>query len=199
MEIYLIRHTTPDIEKGTCYGQADIGTTGSFYEEAHSIVQHVPSHLSAVYSSPLQRCRQLAEHLFPQKEIILDDRLKEINCGNWELQHWDDIEEPHLQRWMNDRINVCMPGGESYVQLYNRVVHFFQNLPFHDSLAIVSHGGVIRSLLSYIHNVSIKDSFEAFSIRYGCVIHVKQESQQYRHAILHNPPTEKEQHQPSYY
>ncbi len=199
MELYLIRHTTPDIKKGTCYGQADIGTTETFYEEARDIAPHLPPNITTVYSSPLTRCRQLAEHLFPQKEIVFDHRLKEISCGEWELRLWDEIEPPHLQQWMNDRINVCMPGGESYAQLYSRVVHFFDSLPQQGHIALVSHGGVIRSLLSYINQVSIKDSFDVFSIRYGCVVHLKKEEQQFRHAVLHNPFTEKEQHRPSYY
>ena len=78
MEIYLIRHTKPDIVKGTCYGQADIGTTDSFLYEASCIQQHIPAGIQTVYSSPLRRCRQLAEFLFPQQVIFLDDRLKEI-------------------------------------------------------------------------------------------------------------------------
>jgi alpha-ribazole phosphatase len=200
MEIYLIRHTTPDIVKGTCYGQADIGTTDSFAQEAACIQEHVPKEVQTVYSSPLRRCRQLAERLFPQTAIFLDDRLKEINCGAWEMQLWDEIEKAHLQHWMQDSLNICMPGGESYVQLYNRVRHFFNSLYTHQHpIAIVSHGGVIRSLLSYINNIALSDSFHAFSIRYGCVIKVAAMGGSWQHQVLHNPASEKEQHRPSFY
>jgi alpha-ribazole phosphatase len=200
MEIYLIRHTTPDIVKGTCYGQADIGTTGSFTQEAACIQQHVPKGIETVYSSPLRRCRQLAEYLFPQSSVVLDDRLKEIHCGDWEMQLWDEIEKAHLQQWLQDSLNSCMPGGESYVQLYNRVRQFFNSLCVHPQpIAIVSHGGVIRSLLSYINNVALSDSFQAFSIRYGCVIKVQAYGNGWQHAVLHNPASEKEQHRPSFY
>ncbi len=199
MEIYLIRHTMPDIVKGTCYGQADIGTTDSFFAEAACIEPHVPAHIQTVYSSPLKRCRQLAEHLFPHHAIQLDDRLKEISCGAWEMQLWDEIEKEHLQHWMADSLNVCMPGGESYTQLYNRVRHFFDDLQHQHPIAIVSHGGVIRSMLSYINNVSLQDSFHAFSIRYGCVIKVEAHAQGWHHHVLHNPASEKEQHRPSFY
>ena len=34
MEIYLVRHTTPDVAKGICYGQADIDVTATFLAEA---------------------------------------------------------------------------------------------------------------------------------------------------------------------
>ena len=199
MEVYLIRHTTPDIVKGTCYGQADIGTTDTFAAEATCLAQHIPPHIQTVYSSPLRRCRQLAEHLFPQKQINFDDRLQEIHCGEWEMQLWDDIEKAHLEHWMRDHLNQCMPGGESYVQLYERVRHFFDSLQPTHPVAIVSHGGVIRSLLSYINNITLQDSFNAFSIRYGCVIKVETEANGWCHQVLHNPASEKEQHRPSYY
>ena len=199
MEIYLIRHTTPDIVKGTCYGQSDIGTTDSFVAEAACIKKHVPPQVQTVYSSPLRRCRQLATYLFGHQPILFDDRLMEIHCGHWEGQLWDDIEKSHLQHWMRDRLNQCMPGGESYVQLYGRVRHFFDSMPTHHSIAIVSHGGVIRSLLSYINNVSLQDSFDTFAIRYGCVIKVEAHADGWRQHVLHNPPSEKEQHRPSYY
>ena len=43
MEIYLIRHTTPLIEKGICYGQTDLDITESFEEEVSMIHPHLPS------------------------------------------------------------------------------------------------------------------------------------------------------------
>jgi alpha-ribazole phosphatase len=198
MEIYLIRHTTPDIKKGVCYGQADLDTTESFQDEASAISQIIPKEIETVYSSPLKRCRKLAEHLFPQQSIQFDDRLKEIHCGEWEMRPWDDIDQPLLQNWMSDFVHVCIPGGESYTQLYQRVVHFFEAVPKSGRMAIVSHGGVMRSLLSYINKVALKESFDVFSIRYGCVVKLQMEEEGFKHAILHNPVFEKEQHRPSY-
>ena len=82
MEIYLVRHTEPDVPRGVCYGQADIGVTESFLHEAAIIRQHIPQEIKAVYCSPLQRCKMLAAHLFPSKEILFHDHLMEINCGD---------------------------------------------------------------------------------------------------------------------
>ena len=200
MEIYLIRHTTPLIEKGTCYGQADLDVTETFAQEAACVKEHVPSYVKRVFSSPLKRCSQLAQYLFPQHPIQYDDRIKEISCGKWELQPWDAIDRDHLDAWMSDFVNVCIPGGESYVHLYDRVVKFFEEvMDRHEPTAIVAHGGVLRSLLAYVNEVNLKDSFDAFSIRYGCVIKLHLDNQALKHTILHNPVTEKEQHRPAYY
>lgn len=37
MKIYLIRHTTPHIEKGICYGQTDLDVAETFNNEAEII------------------------------------------------------------------------------------------------------------------------------------------------------------------
>lgn len=200
MEIYLIRHTTPLIENGTCYGQADLDVTDSFEQEAACIQPYLSPHTEIVISSPLKRCRQLAQYLFPNHSIQYDDRIKEIHCGEWELQPWDVIDKQQLDPWMADYINVQIPGGESYVQLYQRVTTFFEEvIQKYSSLAIVAHGGVIRSLLAYINGVQLKDSFDEFSLRYGCVVKVHWANDQLQHTILHNPDSPKEQHRPASY
>ncbi len=187
MEIYLIRHTKPNINKDTCYGQADLDVVETFHEEAKCIQEYLPEHIEAVYSSPLKRCRQLAEHLFPKHPIYFDDRLKEISCGDWELKLWDEIDQDHLKAWMADFANVVIPGGESYTQLYERAKTFFESLHLKSkSIAIVSHGGVIRSILSFIENVALIDSFKTFSLFYGCVVKVELKEHKYAHTILYN-------------
>ena len=197
MEIYLIRHTTPLIEKGICYGQADLDVTESFFNEASCIRSHLPNDIKNVYSSPLKRCRLLAEHLFPAHAITFEDRLKEIHCGEWELKRWNDIDGKLVKAWMADFVNISTPGGESYLHLYRRVTSWFDAVPEGERIAIISHGGVIRSILSHINAVALKDSFEQYKLRYGCVVKVLRKESVFEHTVLHNPPAEEEQHRPT--
>jgi alpha-ribazole phosphatase len=183
MEIYLIRHTTPDIAKGICYGQADIDVTTTFDAEAALIKTLLPADIRHVHSSPLQRCRKLAEWLFPQTTIQYHDALKEINFGDWELRKWDDIATDDIQPWMNDFVNVQTPNGENYVQLYQRSTHFFNQLKESAPIATVTHGGVIRSILSLITQTPLVESFSAFSLQYGCVIKITKENDRYSYNI----------------
>ena len=200
MEIYLVRHTTPDVAKGICYGQSDIDVTETFLQEASIIQQHLPATIAAVYSSPLQRCKKLAAHLYPNCEIQQHGDLMEINCGHWETKQWDDIPAAEITPWMNDFINVSIPGGESYVDLYNRVNKTFAHiLQQAKPLVIVAHGGVIRSILASITNTGIKDSFSAFKLHYGCVIKLSANGNKLLHNVLSNIPHEKETHKPSYF
>ncbi len=198
MSIYLIRHTAPLIEKGTCYGQADIDIKESFFDEADIIKTVIPADLRQVWSSPLQRCRKLAEHLFPSHTINLEHKLKEINCGEWELLKWDDIPFDVIDPWMQDYVNVRIPGGENYIDLYNRVVESFLQIASGETpAAIVTHGGVIRSILAHITGTSLSDSFKAFSIYYGSVIRISRSGNGFEYEVLSNIPTAREQHKPS--
>jgi len=199
MEIYLIRHTTPDVQKGICYGQTDLPVTNTFLEEAALIKKVLPTNIQTHYSSPLQRCSKLASELFPNNNIIHHPHLKEINCGIWEMQHWDEISKEELDPFMNDFVNIPMPKGESYIDLYTRVTNYFSTI-IQETLpaAIVAHGGVIRSILSHITNTPLQQSFEAFKLYYGCVVKITKTSNGFNYEILHNiEPATGEQHKPS--
>ena len=200
MEIYLIRHTTPLIQNGICYGQSDLDVTNSFVEESRLIKNVLPNNIERVYSSPLKRCTRLASVVFPDQTILLLDDLREINCGIWEMQAWDDIPKKELQPWMDDFVNVSIPGGESYTELHERVTRCFDSLRQEKfTLAIIAHGGVIRSILSHITNTPLKDSFNLFTLHYGCVIKLEQQEGIFTYRILHNiVPPQKEQHRPSH-
>jgi len=171
MEIYLVRHTTPKIEKGICYGQSDIDVQDSFKDELAVIKKyiHINKRDFEVYSSPLIRCEKLAQ-CFSTK-ITFDKRLMEVNFGDWELQPWGTINEVELNKWMGNFVTIAPPNGESYVQLSERVHKAFDTI-VNDSekdKIIVAHGGVIRSIVAKIKYIDLKDSF-SIKIPYGHVI-----------------------------
>ena len=198
-EIYLIRHTTPAVAKGICYGQTDLDITPGFTEEAAIIRTHLPAGILAVHSSPLRRCAMLAGHLFPDHSVTLHTDLMEIHCGDWEMKGWDELPKEEIDPWMKDFVNIRIPGGESYLDLHERVSRTFNSIVagFPAPLAIVAHGGVIRSILSAVTGTPLIDSFKVFALHYGCVIRLFGEPGALQYEILwNNVPEEKEQHKP---
>ncbi|WP_035095333.1 alpha-ribazole phosphatase [Aquimarina megaterium] len=172
MEIYLVRHTTPNIEKGICYGQSDIGITNTFTAEVEKIHQSIPVHeITTIYSSPLQRCKLLAQTF--KKEIIYDHRLKELNFGDWELQPWDAIHSSEIDPWMNDFVNVQVPNGESYIKLQERILDFYTSLDHisEEKIVVITHAGPMRALLAKLQQIELKDSF-SIKIAYGEVFNI---------------------------
>ena len=166
MEVYLVRHTKPDIEKAICYGQADIGLAASYDEELKNLLPKIPKEIQYVYSSPLLRCKKLAEAI--STKVIIDNRLMELNFGDWELKKWQDIPEAQSKAWMKNYFEIAPPNGESMNALIKRVKHFWNAVPKNKTV-IVTHGGVIKTILGLIEGRP-KDEWMSITIDYGAVI-----------------------------
>ena len=175
MEVYLIRHTTPDIAKGICYGQADLSLTSSFEEEADEILKKLPHPLDIVYTSPLKRCQQLAKRI-PHKTLEEVPQLQEMNFGDWELKPWSHIPEAALNPWMEDFVNVQVPNGESMKMLADRVISWYDQIMAKNSkgIAIVTHAGPIRVLLSHVNQTPLGEAFQRYNVQYGEVIPISE-------------------------
>lgn len=162
MEVYLIRHTTPAIEKGLCYGQADIPLAKTFHTEKEILLDLLPGHVDAVYSSPSKRCHQLACCIAAIPSIITDTRLMEMHFGDWELKKWEELEKDLLNTWMNDFVTVKVPNGENFVDMDTRVQNFIRELTQtnHQRVAIITHAGVIRCFVAYVLGIDLKNAFK---------------------------------------
>ena len=80
MELFLIRHPEPDVPEGTCYGRSDIGLAEDAAVSAARLRGIVPAGIP-VYTSPLLRCRSVAEQLSPAPAV--DERLVEMHFREW--------------------------------------------------------------------------------------------------------------------
>jgi alpha-ribazole phosphatase len=100
---------------------------------------------------------------------------------------------------MDDFVNVRVPQGESYVDLHNRVVNRFNKIvEKQESAVIVAHGGVLRSILSHITSTPLKESFDAFTLHYGCVVKINVTEDNITHELLYNYSRQgKEWHRPT--
>lgn len=153
MEVYLIRHTTPKVAKGVCYGQTDLDLAESYREEFAQVKRLLPSSFDAVYSSPLKRCSQLAHHL--SEDTLFAEELKEVNFGLWEMKEWSGINSKELNKWMDDFVHVRPPEGESLIDLLSRTLDFWENLisQKYQQVAICAHAGPIRCILGEVLGV----------------------------------------------
>ena len=144
MILHLIRHPKPLVGPGICYGRLDISAE-NIAAVADDLRANLPSGLP-LWSSPLQRCRKLAELLNPN--LVIDERLMEMDFGAWEGRSWDDIPRPELDAWAADVAGYAPPGGESPLALQQRALDFVAGLTVPEAV-IVTHAGVIRVLLAY--------------------------------------------------
>lgn len=171
MEVYLVRHTETVCAKGICYGQADVALLDPYILQFEEIKKQLPDK-AEFYSSPLQRCTILANYL-SSSDYTADKRLMEMNFGDWEFKSWDDIPSEEIDPWMKDFVNVKATNGESFVELYKRVLSFIGEKKGDTTfpLVIVTHAGVIRSFLCKQMNLDLKDAFSN-KVDFGQVIKI---------------------------
>ncbi len=146
MILWLARHTKTTVPDGVCYGCTDVELPEDFAAEAASLVDSLRSSAPArVYSSPLRRCRALAELIGPAQT---DPRLAEMNFGRWEMRAWNSIDNAELEQWRTNLVDWVVPQGESVGQLARRTGAFLEELRDRGSASacVVTHAGVIRVL-----------------------------------------------------
>jgi alpha-ribazole phosphatase len=152
MRVYLIRHPPPLVEAGVCYGHTDLlcaqQQQGATLAAALPLL---PPSLAGVpvFSSPLRRCADLA-HALPGAAVTCDARLMEMNFGAWEMQRWDDIVRAEIDAWRDDLLDYRPGGGESLLQLTQRVHAFYRMLlrSNYAQAVIVCHSGSLRALMA---------------------------------------------------
>ncbi len=169
MSIYLLRHTKVALPKGLCYGQSDVALSDTYAEEWMEIRHKLEGIvLNSVYSSPLSRCRSLAKHLSPS--ITTDERLMELNFGVWEGETWDAIYNSQEGReWFDDYFNISTPGGESYLDLVQRVQAFYSDIrEVRGNTLIVTHAGVIRAFMHLLGEMTLHEAFDT-PLDYGAL------------------------------
>lgn len=196
MDIYLIRHTEVAVGRSVAYGHTDVDLTDTYPEQRDRLQTHLPDEASVIFSSPLTRCRRLANDLAAglngdnqietapgqsalvdahQPTVCFDDRLKEFSFGDWEMTPWSDIDRVALDRWMADFVNVATPNGENFSHVFDRVGAFWReqiltlvDAPDRRPVLIVAHGGVIRALLCLLLGLSLQNAYR-LNLDYGAV------------------------------
>lgn len=165
-KIYLIRHAESIANtKGIYQGQTyDTGLSSLGKQQAQAVGKRLANtHLDAIYASPLTRAMQTAQAVrqFQQQaiDVVPIDELKEISHGEWEgkpknviVQQWPEL----YSLWQQSPHKVVFPKGESLPVLRRRILSWFRRLQRRDgAYAVISHGGVIQTLLVHLHSMSL--------------------------------------------
>jgi alpha-ribazole phosphatase len=156
--IALVRHTQPDIAPGVCYGRLDIGLTPAGHAAILPIITQLATHpATAIWTSPAQRCRILAELLGAARHITphRDPNLLELDFGAWEGRPWAEIPRPMLDAWAASPLNFAPPNGETGAALLARVnaVHaalIAQAAP----CIVIAHGGPLKLLIALLRGAT---------------------------------------------
>ncbi|NQY13354.1 MAG: alpha-ribazole phosphatase family protein [Henriciella sp.] len=150
MALILLRHTTPKIAAGICYGRTDLDVADTFLVEAERAYNALPK-LDHIVTSPLTRCRRLANYVSERLRLPLevDHRVREMDFGSWEGQAWSAIPRHELDKWASDFYHARPHGGESVAMLHKRTMEALTCWNQADRIGLmVTHAGGIRAALS---------------------------------------------------
>jgi len=156
---WLIRHGEPDTEtRNRCYGALDIGLSEEGRRQMARVARHLATEpLGAIYTSPRNRALESASILASSYSCLVEmaPDLREIDFGDFEGLTYDEIalRYPDLYRqWMETPTAIRFPNGESFAEVRLRATRAFEEIRRkhqEQTVALVSHGGVIRIILAH--------------------------------------------------
>lgn len=149
MTLSLVRHgeTAPNRE-GRLLGRADPDLTAVGRTQAERLGARFAERAPGlVVSSPLLRCRETATAIAHAcgLEVVVDERLVEIDYGEWDLVPLEELPEDALRALRTDP-TFAPPGGESVTDVAERVGGFCaEHLDGQRSVVAVSHVSPIKA------------------------------------------------------
>ncbi len=141
--IVLVRHPAVDAG-GRCYGRLDLEVADPAAVVA--LADRLKPLGGTVWTSPARRCRVVADALGAYR---VDDRLQELDFGEWEGVSWDDVPRASLDAWAADPWGFAPPGGESGAALVSRVRAFASGCIDGDHV-VITHGGPLKVLTAVL-------------------------------------------------
>lgn len=157
-KVFLIRHGVTDWHnERRVMGHRDIALNEIGRQQAKTVADALAGHaVVEVISSPLVRALQTAEAIGVGFgiEVARDPRLVDFRVGHWEGMPYDEVEvSPAYQRFLADPASEAIPGGENLEEVKTRALaaleQALEDNPVGDTIAVVTHAGVIRVLLTH--------------------------------------------------
>lgn len=155
MELLLIRHgAVPGNLRGEYIGSTDQPLAPEGVAQAQARQGDMPP-VDKLWVSPMLRCVQTAELLFPAMGQIPVADLRECDFGDFEQRTWEELkDDPAYQRFLSGDPGAAFPNGESVECFLERsrqgitqVVEQARELGI-TRAAIVAHGGTIMAAMS---------------------------------------------------
>jgi len=171
--VYLIRHGETEWNlNGRWQGHADVPLNALGYRQARLLARRLAEssvRFDAIYSSDLDRAFQTAWELGAAVKVPVQllPPLREIDLGAWSGLTYEEIKArfPSEIELLNLGHDIPRGGGESMRALQKRVVEAVDAIVAHHSgqtLALVTHGGCVRALLTHADNYNAGDAFARF-------------------------------------
>ncbi|MBB5342292.1 histidine phosphatase family protein [Tunturibacter empetritectus] len=166
-EILFVRHAETDMA-GTFCGHSDPEVNALGREQISELIHRLQhENIDVVYTSDLRRAVATANAIAEAFGVGCHARLalREIGFGTWEGLSWQEIEQRdavYARRWIAEYPMLPTPNGEAFSDFERRVlreVEFLSTEAAEQKIAVVTHAGVLRTVLCSLNNCSQDDAW----------------------------------------
>jgi broad specificity phosphatase PhoE len=150
--IAFVRHgETPPNRDGLLLGRSDVALTDRGRDQAKRLAEALSGlDVAHVLASPLRRACDTAAPIAAAcgQTVELDERLIEIDYGEWEGRPFTDLASDVVERWRHDG-GFVPPGGESLEVVADRIASFCDEWLDDRVVVAVSHVSPIKAAVTW--------------------------------------------------
>jgi probable phosphomutase (TIGR03848 family) len=169
--LVLVRHALTDATGKRLTGwQPDVHLSDKGERQAEALAERLaPVPVSAIYSSPLERCRETAKPFASQSRLSVRVKpaLGELKFGDWTGRSLRQLSRTKLWSVVQSTPSLArFPGGESIPEAQARAVDAIERIAEKhpkDVVAVFSHADVIKLVLAWFTGVHV-DLFQRLSV-----------------------------------
>lgn len=170
-ELLLVRHGFSEGNRAKIFqGQLDVTLAAEGHIQAQTTADYLHAHYSidAIYTSDLTRTLQTAQPLAERVGLPLRKckDLREIHVGAWQGMKREDVRRlypENFAQYSSDPAGFRFVEGEDYAELLERGLRALVRISQENdgkTVAVITHGGMIRVLLSQWTGLGLKRLFE---------------------------------------
>ncbi|MFT5285087.1 MAG: alpha-ribazole phosphatase [Planctomycetota bacterium] len=168
--VTLLRHgEVESFEKRVVRGQLDAELSSRGFEQSRIVADwcvHALPRPDVLFSSDLKRCRYFASVLGEKLSLEpqYEPRLREQSMGSWQGRTWDEIsaeDGAKVTAYWDNYVETTPPEGECLLDLQQRIQKWWNEMHASHAgkrIVIVTHIGVIRSLLCSLLDIPLHDA-----------------------------------------
>jgi len=173
----LVRHPETEANRdGRLVGRGDTPYTPLGTRQRELLAVRIASWSpELILTSPLRRTREVAEAALMRSgaELLVDSRLTEMDFGVAEGLTYEEIAEREIVFDFRSLDAPVCTAGESRRAIYDRSAAAVAGHVSNGSkIAVVTHGGVFRSLLAHLVGLPI-DAIWSFDIRPAAISEIR--------------------------
>lgn len=158
LTVQLIRHgkTKENLKKRFAGGKTDSSLCEQGIAEIKQFSKdNIYENCELLFSSPMKRCLETANLIFPDYKIQTIEDFRELNFGLFENKNHAELDgNPLYQKWLDSGGKGEIPQGESFQNFVQRSFKGFKDmitLSTRNSVSAVVHGGTIMAILSALN------------------------------------------------